>query len=92
MTSEWIKHTKANSAKTGISYKESLQDHSNAFSYYAEKAEKDPSWKKQYQQDLCQDMYSLNVVNKQNNKDSLNYALNENKLQSKRTFVRESFK
>jgi hypothetical protein len=92
MTSEWIKHTKANSAKTGSSYKDSLQDHSSAFTYYSEKAEKGSCWKKQLQQELCQDMYNLNAVNKQNNKHSLEYALNENKLQSRRTFVRESFK
>jgi hypothetical protein len=92
MSSDWIQHTKAHASKTGLSYKESLQDHSNAFTYYSEKADKDTSWKKRCQQDLCADMYSLNAVNKQNSPASLDFTLNEKNLQQKRSVVRESFK
>lgn len=81
MSSDWIKHSKEYASKNGVPYKDALKDHSNAFTYYNAKAEKDNTWKKPYQQELCADMYSLHAIQK----DSAG-------LSEKRRFVRESFK
>jgi hypothetical protein len=88
---EWIQHTKTKSAETKTSYKESLQDHGNAFSYFGKKAETVQSWKTPYQQDLCVQMYSLHAVNQANGKDTAAYAANDHNLKNKRSFVKKSF-
>jgi hypothetical protein len=78
--------------ENGITLKESLQDHSNAAGYYSKKAKKmkDTPYISELKQEICKEIYSLNEVNKQNSKGSLEHSINDEKLKKNRDFIKKA--
>jgi len=91
MDNQWVIHTQKFSETTGVNFKESLKDHGNAAIYYSKKTTtKDdyPQFKKDLLQEMCSNNKSLDAVNKQNSKESIESVLINKELTKKREHIK----
>ena len=90
MNNPWVSHSIQTSKSTGVTLKEGLTSHDNAAHYFSKKADTTKeSYKKELLQEMCSDQRSLNAVNRQNAKYSVEYMSNEIQLKKKREYIKK---